>query len=411
TDTTAPTTPPTTAPTTPAEGSGPGSVLAGVDLPGANAAADAEAWNGQAGVIADGTSTSVVWEGAPGTLSVAGSSACADGLALTLDGDALAATLPTALDTVTTGAVATGDTVTLAAEGCDLSISWIGTHARPALLADATLWTNPDSQAAAAAASDPTFADLASVPQGTWLTDASSAPQLASSAVAAAQAAGEIPSFVVYMAPGRDCGGQSAGGVAGADQYRDAIAQVTAAIGDAPAIVVVEPDSVSHTCSEAISPLLAEAVETLQGAPNALVYLDGGHSAWHPAAEQARRLLGAGVAGADGFALNVSNFRSPSEIEAYGDELVAVLLDEGVTEDIGYVVDTSRAGAEVPVGVWCNPAEARIGPEPDLEPPSPWADAWLWVKLPGESDGSCGQGGAPGAGVFWPDGARRLLGL
>jgi len=32
----------------------------------------------------------------------------------------------------------------------------------------------------------------------------------------------------------------------------------------------------------------------------------------------------------------------------------------------------------------------------------------LWVKTPGESDGE--YDGAPPAGAFWPDGARRLIG-
>jgi len=41
-----------------------------------------------------------------------------------------------------------------------------------------------------------------------------------------------------------------------------------------------------------------------------------------------------------------------------------------------------------------------------------YLDAGLWIKLPGESDGSgpdCQNG--PPAGEFFPDGACRLLGL
>jgi endoglucanase len=39
---------------------------------------------------------------------------------------------------------------------------------------------------------------------------------------------------------------------------------------------------------------------------------------------------------------------------------------------------------------------------------APEADAFLWIKPPGESDGTCN--GGPGAGQFWVDYALALAG-
>jgi endoglucanase len=36
----------------------------------------------------------------------------------------------------------------------------------------------------------------------------------------------------------------------------------------------------------------------------------------------------------------------------------------------------------------------------------PLADAFLWIKAPGESDGTCN--GGPSAGTWWPDYALGL---
>jgi cellulase/cellobiase CelA1 len=68
-------------------------------------------------------------------------------------------------------------------------------------------------------------------------------------------------------------------------------------LGNRTAIVLLEPDSLAlQTCLNATA--LAERNRALAGAvtaikavnPNAKVYLDGGHSAWNPAPEAARRL-------------------------------------------------------------------------------------------------------------------------
>ena len=50
--------------------------------------------------------------------------------------------------------------------------------------------------------------------------------------------------LVAYNVPGRDCGSYSAGGAAGVDAYLSWVGSFAAALGDRPAVVVLEPDAV-----------------------------------------------------------------------------------------------------------------------------------------------------------------------
>jgi endoglucanase len=52
--------------------------------------------------------------------------------------------------------------------------------------------------------------------------------------------------------------------------------------------------------------------------------------------------------------------------------------------------------------------DARLGRTPEIVAGRK-LDAYLWVKAPGESDGSCN--GGPYAGAWWPAYALRLMGL
>ena len=72
-----------------------------------------------------------------------------------------------------------------------------------------------------------------------------------------------------------------------------------------------------------------------------------------------------------------------------------------------FVIDTSRNGAgPAPGDDWCNPPGRALGPAPTGQTGDPAVDALLWIKRPGESDGSCN--GAPPAGAWWPEGALAL---
>ena len=102
---------------------------------------------------------------------------------------------------------------------------------------------------------------------------------------------------------------------------------------------------------------------------------------------------------ADGFALNVSNFIPTPESIRYGERISALVGGKH------FIIDTSRNGAGGN-GEWCNPRGQALGAMPTTRPGNPLVDAFLWIKQPGESDGTCN--GGPKAGKWWPEYALEL---
>jgi endoglucanase len=272
-------------------------------------------------------------------------------------------------------------------------------------LAGASFYVNPSSAAMRAAQSaSPPSAELTAVantPQAYWM-DQLSTPAVDAKYIAAAQAAGAVPILALYGIPHRDCGSFAAGGFGSAAAYRGWIDSVASDVGSGPAAIIVEPDALAM--ADCLSgeqrqerfDLIRYAVDTLTRNPAAAVYVDAGHSRWVSADEMAARLNQAGVAHARGFSLNTANFYTTDEEIGYGDAI------SGLTNGSHYVIDTSRngAGPAPETGLhWCNPDGRALGVAPTTDTASGNADAYLWVKRPGESDGSCGRG-EPGAGRF-----------
>jgi endoglucanase len=185
------------------------------------------------------------------------------------------------------------------------------------------------------------------------------------------------------------------------------------------------------------------------------VYLDGTHSAWQSVGTMTQRLLEGGVQQARGFYLDVSNYQPTPELADYGtwiSDCIAMVTDPanwafGLPADCAsqyypatqsdfstwglttqwyaanmgdavasthFVVDTSRNGQgpnsmqsfaaapfDQPSGVisklasgnWCNPPASGLGARPTSDTGVPLLDAYLWVKIPGESDGQCDAAG------------------
>jgi endoglucanase len=277
-------------------------------------------------------------------------------------------------------------------------------------LAGASFW-GPNAaalnQAAAWASNDPADAAkmnrLGHTPTAQWFGDwdADVRGDVAA-ATSAAAAAGQVPVLVAYDIPNRDCGSFSGGGAAGESAYDAWISAFAAGLGSGRAVVVVEPDALAQLCGDTAARyrMLNHAVDALAADPNALVYLDAGHAHWVDATTMAGRLQQAGVASARGFALNVSNFVPTAATQAYGETLSATL------NGAHYVVDTSRNGAPAAPPGWCNPAGAKVGSAPTAGTGAAHADAYLWVKIPGASDGACG--GGPSAGSWWASYALAL---
>jgi endoglucanase len=222
-----------------------------------------------------------------------------------------------------------------------------------------------------------------------------------------AHAAGRVPALVAYNIPQRDCGAYSAGGASSADAYRTWIRGLAEGVGTRSAAVLLEPDALAGIdCLSVVDrdrrlALLRDAVAVLSARSGVSVYLDGGHAHWQPAAEIASRLRAAGVADAQGFVLNVSNFVSSSDNAGYGAQVASL------TDGKHFVIDTSRNGlGPAADGEWCNPAGRALGAQPGDYTGVSRQDANLWVKRPGESDGSCH--GGPAAGQWWADYALGL---
>jgi endoglucanase len=216
---------------------------------------------------------------------------------------------------------------------------------------------------------------------------------------------GAVPVFVAYNIPGRDCGLYSAGGAHGSDAYRAWIGSFADGLHGRQAIVVVEPDALAgmdclaRPLQQERIVLLGFAVVTLK-TQRAAVYVDAGNARWRSAEVMAGRLRQANIASADGFSLNVSNYIPDSVNIAYGERLSRLL------DGKHFIIDTSRNGLGSASTDWCNARGQALGVAPTTNTGHPLVDAFLWIKQPGESDGTC-QGG-PNAGSWWTEIALEL---
>jgi endoglucanase len=225
--------------------------------------------------------------------------------------------------------------------------------------------------------------------------------------VTAAHAANSLPILVAYDIPDRDCGGYSSNGAVSASAYQQWIASFASGIKNRSAVVILEPDATSQVSClsandlQARYSLLSGAVSTLKAA-GASVYIDAGHPNWISASDMANRLNQSGITQADGFAINVSNFYTTSDDTAYGNAISALVGNKH------FVIDTSRNGnGPTSDNQWCNPSGRALGSLPTSNTGAPLTDAFLWIKVPGESDGTCN--GGPSAGTFWESYAEQLI--
>ncbi|MFB7411052.1 glycoside hydrolase family 6 protein [Streptomyces sp. NPDC056202] len=253
---------------------------------------------------------------------------------------------------------------------------------------------------------------IADRPVADWPAGDDPVPEITRAARGAA-AEDRTAVFVAYNIPHRDCGLYSAGGSHDARAYRTWIDSFATALGESSAIVVLEPDAVPHMvdgCTpdqyhEERYRLLAEAVERLKRQPRTRVYLDAGNPAWiGDPGRLVESLRRAGVARADGFSLNVSNFQTNETVRRFGTTL------SGLLGGAHFTVDTSRNGAgplpDDRPEAWCNPPGRALGVPPTDRTGDDLVDAYLWIKRPGDSDGPCR--GGPAAGTWWPDYALGL---
>ncbi|UCM90666.1 glycoside hydrolase family 6 protein [Streptomyces marincola] len=258
----------------------------------------------------------------------------------------------------------------------------------------------------------PLIADrIAAQPQAVWFShyEPGTVTRDAAAVTSAAEAAGEVPVLVSYMIPNRDCGGASAGGAPDFPSYLDWVEDFAAGLGSGPAAVILEPDSLAlTTCLDGAERAerfssLARAADLIHAAnPEARVYFDAGHSAWHEPAAMAATLTEAGVLeSGDGIYSNVSNYRATGDEVAFAQDVLAALGDDSLRA----VIDTSRNGNGPAGSEWCDPPGRLVGENPTADTGNELIDAFLWVKPPGELDGCAGP-----AGQFSPEMAHQLAG-
>ena len=327
--------------------------------------------------------------------------------------------------------------------------------------------------------------EMIDTPQAVWFTGGSpdKVQQDVKQTVKIAAAKSSVPVLVAYNVPGRDCSQYSAGGAPNGDAYRAWIDGFAAGLGDSKAVVLIEPDGLALLPADCGQPdtygrvgLINYAAHAVLRDPNAAVYLDAGHSAWHSVGDMASRLAAGGVLDGNGFFLNTSNYRrtdyesnfgvwisqciafandaeqggwrlghydwcasqyyspfgpvDPNDIATwhYSDEWYAANLGQAVPS-AHFVIDTSRNGQGPwvppphPAGDpqdWCNPPARGLGLRPTANTGVPLLDAYLWVKIPGESDGQCYRWTAgpldplrniqdPAAGQWFPEMAVELV--
>jgi len=264
-----------------------------------------------------------------------------------------------------------------------------------------TIFNDGGSPACGGKGSEPLLDKICSNPQGSWINGGNAGGAVSS---IVGKAGSSLPVLVAYNIPNRDCGGASGGGAADSSAYKSWIDSFAGAIGSHKVAVILEPDALAHgECADDRFDTLAYAVTALKKQAGARVYIDAGHAGWVDAGTMAGRLKSANIAAADGFSLNVSSFQTNEASISYG---------SSISSQVGgkpFVIDTSRNGKGPNGGMWCNPPGRGLGSKPGSATGNPLVHAFLWVKRPGESDGSSGEcNGGPGAGQWFQSYAVEL---
>ncbi|OWZ20522.1 Glycoside hydrolase [Phytophthora megakarya] len=225
---------------------------------------------------------------------------------------------------------------------------------------------------------------------------------------------------VVYGLPNKDCdAGYSNGNstVKTGEDYRAFIRNLTSLVGERKVLYVLEPDAVgllaNQGCAEesGYQSNLTTAISLLSENPNAEIYLDVGFWTLEKSdtadivAQIVKELAQTGRV--KGIALNTSNYRSTTQIA----ELCTNFQTAVGSTDMTCVIDTSRnfqEFANASSSAWCNVIKAGIGAPPTNVTDLDNIDYWVYLKPPGDSDGTCEDESedsmrGPQAGEFFND--------
>lgn len=263
------------------------------------------------------------------------------------------------------------------------------------------------------------MAKISDQPGTTWLVGPSATDPTANADIAAVQrtsaaakAQGTLPVYELYAIPNRDaCAEYSKNGFTNTADYLAWVNRVLGAL-QTKAVFSVEADAVAQAsgsnCMQQAAvderyALLSATMQRLADHPSVLAaYLDAGHPEWFPDPKAILEpLQRSGLQYADGIATNVSFNAATKDVTKWSQRLVAL-----AGGNKGVIIDTSRNGQGSPDSTvtgearWCNAKGRGLGQTPTTDVTDTYIDAYLWVKIIGESDGSCF--GNPPAGTFVP---------
>lgn len=195
-------------------------------------------------------------------------------------------------------------------------------------------------------------------------------------------------------------------GCASGDQpnFRAEVDALKAAVGDFPALILVEEDAVDTVCwrsSAAVTgreAMLKYEIDQLSQLPHALLYVEGGTSDADTPQQAAQILNAADASKTRGFFTNDTHYNWAANEIAYGDKVAAL------THGLHFVVDT-RADGQGPIlnpdpvhqGIeeLCNPPARGLGPKPGASNGasygmySKYLDGFVWVNPPHSSAATC----------------------
>jgi len=247
---------------------------------------------------------------------------------------------------------------------------------------------------------------LANTPTAIWLSGPDAdAPTRLQGHIEAALSTNTMPVFVLYNIPQLGCGEGGATSLAAYNSWIDDIVTHTTLLDEY--IIIVEPDAVpmisclSETNMQARIDAISHAADVFLN-DGAYVYVDAGHSSWVSEQDIAKTLKQIPRIDEVGFSLNISNFQADDDLIAFGNSLSNLL--GGNTP---FVIDSSRNGlGPDPQNEWCNPFGRSVGKQSKIVDEGN-LEAYLWIKVPGESDAACN--GGPTEGHWWAEYALDLV--
>ncbi|OBT58587.1 hypothetical protein VE04_01397 [Pseudogymnoascus sp. 24MN13] len=244
---------------------------------------------------------------------------------------------------------------------------------------------------------------------------------------------GDIIGLVIYDLPGRDCAAKASNGELAVgeiarykSEYIDPIVEIFKANPNTAIALIIEPDSLPNlvtnadltTCQASASGYeegVAYALKQLN-LPNVVMYVDAGHGGWlgwndnlKPGAEGLAKVYKAAGSPSQvrGIATNIAGWnawkKTPGEFENTPDGQYNKCQDEdrcvtfcgAALAAAGHpnhaIVDTGRnavQGLRLEWGDWCNVNGAGFGVRPSSDTGNTLADAFVWGKPGGESDGT-----------------------